>query len=285
MKYSVVKLVILATALMPLSAFSAQARVSVGALILSAPPRESAAAGRKLYGPIAAGLSKLWGVPVEYKQPINWLFYKRGMQAGAYDIIFDGPQFIDWRDQHLHTRPVIALPGKIGFYLVVHRNAKPHLTIDDFINKRVCDLRPPNLTSLMAYNYFGHRVWQPDINWVKGGMPRLYKAFATRKCWAAIFRTSYYNHVLGQAQRNIGRITYTSPTMDNQGFTVGARVSNVEATQMRAWAATPAGHQALAGLVRRFGDHYPGVKGEFVPVSAAAYTNDEQALTHNLWGW
>ena len=70
-------------------------------LILSAPPRETAEAGMKIYGPIAQHLSKLLGVIVTYKHPGNWMTYQHEMRDDKYDIIFDGPHFISWREKHL----------------------------------------------------------------------------------------------------------------------------------------------------------------------------------------
>ena len=42
-------------------------------ILMTAPPRESAEAGQKLYGPIAAHLSKTLGTKVIYQYPENWI--------------------------------------------------------------------------------------------------------------------------------------------------------------------------------------------------------------------
>ena len=47
--------------------------IAVADLVLTAPPRENAAKGQELYGPIADELTKLLGEKVIYQQPKSWL--------------------------------------------------------------------------------------------------------------------------------------------------------------------------------------------------------------------
>src|SRR5712692_4457676 len=59
-------------------------------LILSAPPRGTAAKKKAIDEPIAEFLSKTIGKKVIFKYSDNWLSYSKGMVEGGYDLVFDG---------------------------------------------------------------------------------------------------------------------------------------------------------------------------------------------------
>ncbi len=105
-------------------------------LILSAPPRETAEAGMKMYGPIAQHLSKLPGVTVTYKYPENWLKYQREMRNDKYDIIFDGPHFISWREQHLGHEAIVKIPGDLQFIVVTDKSDTKYNHVNKLIGKK-----------------------------------------------------------------------------------------------------------------------------------------------------
>jgi len=144
--------------------------VAFAELILSAPPRESAEAGMKIYGPIAQHLSKNLGVQVTYKHPENWMMYQRDMRADKYDIVFDGPHFIAWREAHLGHEVLMKLPGNLQFIIVTTKNNASVNKANDLIGKNVCGISPPNLSTLSVLDYFENPVRQPTIKVIKGGM-------------------------------------------------------------------------------------------------------------------
>ena len=197
-------------------------------LILSAPPRENAEAGMKLYGPVAAHLTKLLGVTVTYEHPGNWLKYQREMRNDKYDIVFDGPHFIAWREEHLGHEVLLKLPGKLQFMLVTDKDNKKIKNPNDLIGKNICGISPPNLSTLSVLDYYRNPVRQPVIKGIKGGMGKVYKSLAfkdKKKCDAAVLRTAFHKKKLKQAQRDAIKTLFKSKSMPNQGVSVSRRIS------------------------------------------------------------
>src|SRR5688500_13214269 len=80
-----------------------------GALVFTSPPRETPEEGERSYKPLVEYLSKAIGKPVVYKHPGTWGVYRTEMLAGKYDIVFDGPHFVDYRIQKLGHSAVAKL--------------------------------------------------------------------------------------------------------------------------------------------------------------------------------
>lgn len=197
-------------------------------LILSAPPRETAEAGMKLYGPVAAHLTKLLGVKVTYEHPGNWLKYQREMRNDKYDIIFDGPHFIAWREAHLGHEALVKLPGNLQFMLVADKGSEAIKEPNDLIGKNICGISPPNLSTLSVLDHYRNPVRQPVIKGIKGGMGKVYKSIAVRdkkKCDAAVLRTAFHKKKLKPKQKAGIKTLFKSKVMPNQGVSVSQRVS------------------------------------------------------------
>jgi hypothetical protein len=105
-------------------------------LVLSSPPRLTSAAEEKIYHPVAALLSKVIGEPVSYRHPGSYLLYQQEMRSGKYDIVLDGPAFIDWRMQRLGHVPVARLDGDLTFVVSVRRDNTRVRTLDDLTRAR-----------------------------------------------------------------------------------------------------------------------------------------------------
>jgi len=204
-------------------------------LVLSAPPRESAADGLKQYGPLADQLSEILGEKVTYQQPKGWMYYQRDMRADKYDIIFDGPHFMSWRIKQFGHIPVAKLPGKLGFVVITKKNIKGFNnrevnTIDDLMNVTVCSIAPPNLSSLTVLSKYEDPVSLPMMVPVKGGMNGVYKAFKSGKCKAAILRDKFYAKKVSEQERAELKIIFKSDPVANQGITVSTRVNEEQRT-------------------------------------------------------
>ncbi len=256
--------------------------VQAEGLVLTSPPRESPAAGEKLYGPLAKALTGLLGVTVTYKHPGNWLTYQREMRNDAYDIVFDGPQFIAWRQAHLKNEAVVKLQGSLEFFLVSHVDDKSVNTLDDLIGKRICGIPPPNLATLTVLDKFRNPVRQPLIKGVKGGMLGVAKAFKAGLCQAAVFRDTFYKKKLTDADRATMKVLYQSKPIPNQGISVSQRISSADRNKIRDFIMTPAGIKVTAAIVKRFGGKL--VKS-FVPTSRTEYEGYNNLLEGVIFGW
>lgn len=253
-------------------------------LILSAPPRENAEAGMKLYGPVAAHLTKLLGVKVSYEHPGNWLKYQREMRNDKYDIVFDGPHFIAWREAHLGHEALIKLPGKLQFMLVTDKDSELIKEPNDLIGKNICGISPPNLSTLSVLDYFRNPVRQPVIKGIKGGMGKVYKSLAVKdkkKCDAAVLRTAFHKKKLKPEQKAVIKTIFKSKVMPNQGVSVSPRVSLELKLRMKKSLTIGEGVESTKGILKRFA----GKSKSFIPVSEKEYVGYNDLLEGVIFGW
>lgn len=252
-------------------------------LILTGPPRETPAKGMKLYGPIAAHLSKVLGVKVSYKHPGNWLKYQREMRNDKYDIVFDGPHFIAWRIEHLGHEAIVKLPGKLQFMLV---NEKDNIKVDDpdkLIGKRICGISPPNLSTLSVLDYYRNPVRQPIIKGIKGGMGKVHKSFlgTKAKCDAAVLRTAFYKKKLKKEHQENLKTIFLSKAMPNQGISVSKRVNQKLKDRIANELTIGKGVASTKGVLKRFA----GKAKSFIPVKANEYNGYNMLLEGVIFGW
>ena len=256
--------------------------VQAEGLVFTSPPRESKAVGEKLYGPVAAYMSQVLGVKVTYKHPGNFLTYARDMRNDAYDIVFDGPQFISWRQAHLKSEAVVKLQGTITLFLVVRANDKSISALDDLIGKRICSPPPPNLAALIALDKFRNPVRQPVMVGVKGGMKGVLKAYQSGRCDAAVFRDTFFMKKLKPEVRDSLRVLYRSKSMPNQGMTTSSRISAADRAKLQLALTSGKGLEVTAPLIQRFGGKL--VKA-FVPTSHAEYEGYNSLIEGVIFGW
>jgi len=252
-------------------------------LVLTAPPREKPAAGQKIYGPIAAHLSKSLGVNVVYKHPENWLKYQREMRNDKYDIVFDGPHFIAWRIAHLGHEALVKLPGKLQFMLVNKVDNKELDHPDKLIGKKICGISPPNLSTLSVLDYYRNPVRQPVIKGIKGGMGKVYKSYVEKgMCDAAIFRTAFFNKKLKQKQRDNFKVLHMTQIMPNQGISVSKRLTQSQKDSLKTeLTSAVAGIDSTKGIIKRFG----GKAKSFIPAKNNEFDGYNMLLEGVIFGW
>ncbi|HEB59212.1 MAG TPA: phosphate/phosphonate ABC transporter substrate-binding protein [Gammaproteobacteria bacterium] len=251
-------------------------------LIFTAPPRESPAAGAKLYGPLAEALTRLLGKKVTYQHPENWLRYQRNMRNDTYDIIFDGPHFASWRMTHLGHRAVAKLPGTLEFYLLRAKDNPDIKAPEDLIGKKICGISPPNLSTLSVLARFDNPVRQPIILGIRGGMGKVYKRFMSGSCDALVLRTTFYKKKLKPDDRAGLEIIYHTPPLPNQVITVSKRLSPAEQRRLAQALTTPGPVQkASLSIVKRFG----GKARSFVKATQAEYEGHNALLEGVIFGW
>lgn len=251
-------------------------------LILTAPPRESEAAGKKLYAPLASHIGQLIGAKVVYQHPRNWLNYQRELRDNKYDIIFDGPHFISWRIAHLKHDVLVKLPGQLEFYLVSKADDNSVNSLDDLIGQKICGISPPNLSTLTVLDRFRNPVRQPVINGIRGGMGKVYQAFDSGKCKAAVLRTTFYKKKLQQAQRDKLKILFHSTPLPNQAISVSPRLGANAKNKILQSLTLGDGTKASNAVVKRFA----GKKAKsFIPAKNDEYAGHNMLLEGIIFGW
>lgn len=250
-------------------------------VILSAPPRESAEAGAKLYEPLAASLSEMLGEKVVYQHPDDWQTYQKKLQNDEYDIVFDGPHFAAWRMSSLQAKPLVRLPGNLRFVLVSPANEKYITKINDLVGKPVCTLPSPNLGALTLYSMYPNPVIQPDFIPVKGGFKQVTQKLLDGECRGAIMRSSFYYKKLPAETRDKFRVLNESQPIINQGITVSRRVSNAAQSKMLRAFTTQSGAAALRPILDRFAHK----ANAFVPARKEEYVGKNMLHDNMIYGW
>lgn len=251
-------------------------------LVLSAPPRESVRQGHELYRPLADHLGKLLGVEVDYKHAKHWLRYQSDIKKQNYDFVFDGPHLASWRIKHLKHRPLVKLPGTLGFYILALANNNKINKPEDIVYKKVCAIPPPNLTSVILLQRLNDPIREPFIVSVKGGMGKIFKGLIDGKCEAAVIRNVLYDKKLSDEDRAKVKIIYTSPELPNQVLTVSDRVSKEDQEKIIASLITGEGKKVMAPIAKRFGGK--DAKG-FVEVTPEEYNGYFSFLEGVVLGW
>ena len=244
-------------------------------LVLSAPPRESAAAGEKLYGPLAEYLSQVSGEKVTYRYPDNWGIYQALMTKGEYDLVFDGPHFVSWRIARSRHAPLAALTGKLGFVVIVQQDDNQRKKVSDLAGKQVCGHSPPNLATLTLYDQFPNPSRQPRLVETQG-FDAAYQGLLSGKCVGTVLPTEIHKRLDGAGSRT--RILYSSEAFPNQALTAGPRVTEAVRNRIKQALLSEAGQTTSRPVAAKFG------ASEFIAVSAGDYKGYDNLL-RNVWGF
>lgn len=251
------------------------ANVARADLILGAPPRESTAAGDKVYGMLADYLSKATGQKVVYEHPANWGLYQALMTLGHYDLVFDGPHFVDWRDQHLKHVPLVALNGSLSFVVIVRADNSTMHSMDDLAGHSVCAHDPPNLATLTLLDRFPNPAQQPRLVEIEG-FQAAFKGLMGKKCTATVLPDAVYAKLDGD--HHLTRVLYQSADMPNQALTAGPKVSAQARASIIQAMTNPDSQNIATQIARSLGGKY------FKPATADQYKG-YMALLRNVWGF
>ena len=250
------------------TAFSAE-------LVLTAPPRENAQKGMELYGPIAEKLTEVLGKKVVYMQPKSWAEYANNMRDGKYDIVFDGPHFVAWRQKNLKHEPIASLQ----FYIVTNKNNGAINNKRDLIGKKICGMPSPHLATDLIYDLFKNPVLQPNIYEVRGGQRKSLQAFKEGKCDATIFRTTLYKR-LPKEEKDKLKIVAKTRKLPNQTISVSQRLHK-NAKKIAQFLVSKEGSITANNLLTR----YSKKKKTFVKASPTKFVGASDILEGVVWGW
>ena len=248
--------------------------------IFTAPPRESKEDGMKVYGPIAEHLSTVLNEKVSYQHPGNWRKYKKEMQKGSYDIVFDGPHFAAWRMDKKQAEPAVKLPGSLSFLLVTRKELGIK-NKDQLVGKKVCTLPSPNLGAMTVYSMYPNQMSQPKFAFVKGGMQKVADNLMAGKCEAAILRKVFFEKKLAKPQREKFAVLETSKPYVNQGFTLNARIPSDKRLMIINSLTKGEGKKAAKLLLNRFSAN----ASNFVVADTKEYSDLNLLKKNNMFGW
>lgn len=244
-------------------------------LIFTSPPRESRAKGVEVYQPITDYLSKITGQKVVYRYPDNWLTYQQEMRKDVYDIVFDGPAFIGWREARQHHVPLVKVPGKLVFVVIVKPDQNKVQQLKDLAGRTICAFPPPNLATLTVLVEFDNPARQPLIVETPS-FAGAYQGVASGKCVAGIMQIKVYEKFA--AQHGPMKILFTSQPVSNQALTAGPRVPAEMKEKITRALLSPEGTAAAQKLLDEFKiKHFePATKEEYAGLGK---------LLRDVWGF
>ncbi len=251
-------------------------------LVMTAAPRETAAAGIKLYQPVADHFGKLLGVKVTYKHAGNWLRYQSDIRKMKYDIVLDGPHLASWRIKYIGHQPLMKLPVSLQFHMVAKADNPGINTPEDLVFKPVCAIPPPNLTSIILLNRLNDPVREPVIHGVQGGMKQIYTELLEGKCFGGVLRTDFYDKKLSDEQKGKLKIIYTSPVLPGQVITVSDQISKEQRQALLESFTQGEGAKVMLPVVKRFAGKNAK---SFVPVVENEYNEYYKFIHGVVLGW
>lgn len=248
-------------------------------LILTSPPRESAARGEELYGPLAQLLTVQLGQPVVYEHARDWIEYSTRMKQDKYDIVFDGPHFAAWRMKHLGHTPVAKLPGELSFVVVSRKEDRTQNRMRDLISAPLCAQASPNLGTMAVLAQFTNPLIQPDLYEVSN-INEVYELFKSGKCKAAVFQDKFLNKLPIEEKTKL-KIMFNSSRYPDQTITVSKRVTDRQRAVLTELLTRPSGIAATQELLKQ----YTKQAKRFDPVRPQEFAGLETLLEGVLWGW
>jgi ABC-type phosphate/phosphonate transport system substrate-binding protein len=245
-------------------------------LVLALPPDASAPAQN--YEPLIRYLSRVTGKKVIYKRVADWQDYQRGMQAGDYDLAFDGAHFASWRIAHSKHQPLVKVSVPSRFVVVTRSHDDAIEKLQDLAGRRVCGPSPPDEGTLSLYEYFENPARRPLL--VRTRDPqRAYAMMIAGACDAAVLPT----HVYEQTDPAAGytRVLFTTRTLPGATFTAGPRLTPQEKRILATALLSSEGRALTEPLCRRFGNARTIATA---PAVAAEYVGIDTML-RGVWGF
>jgi ABC-type phosphate/phosphonate transport system substrate-binding protein len=224
-----------------------------GALVFTAPPRETPEQGKEIYQPIAEYLSKVIGKKIVYQHPGTWGVYRTEMLKGSYDLIFDGPHFNSYRMDKLHHNILAKIPERHEFVVIVRKEQK-FSALSQMAGYTFCTHAPPNLGTLVLLSQFDNPARQPVIVNTKG-WENIYDGVLNGKCVGGVLPLA---NLQKYDRTGATRMVFKTQAMPNQAFSAGPRISLEDQAKIATALTSPdaAGPTAKLRSVYRVGDSF-----------------------------
>ena len=216
-------------------------------LIMTAPPRGTAAKEKEINEPIAEFLSKTLGKKVTFRYSDNWLTYSKDMTNGAYDLVaFDGPHFNGWRLDKIGHVPLIKIKEDLIFVVITRAENQEITQVKNLVGRSVCAHAPPNFGTLTLYSQFDNPARQPVIVQIQG-WDNAYKGLINGKCVATVVPLKNLGK-FDAGEKKLTKIIYKSRVMPNQALSAGPRITPEMQTKIRQAMVSEEGKKATEKL-------------------------------------
>jgi len=217
--------------------------------VFTAPPRESLEKGIKVYKPISDYLTKVTGETFTYYHPETWTEYSSKMHAETFDLVFDGPHFVDWRINNIGHSVILKLPKIARWALITRKDDLSIATINDMVGRKACAPGSPNFGMLNMMSHFPDPDKQPIHVKVKG-WNNVFNAVKSGKCDVGVLPNT--NHDIFDKNREFTKSIHKHLPYPNQGMTYGPRISYALAEKIKSALLSDEGQAAMANLRKRY---------------------------------
>jgi ABC-type phosphate/phosphonate transport system substrate-binding protein len=238
------------------------------------PPREGEAKAVAVYQPIADFLTKATGKKFVLRYNDNWLGYQSAMQRDQFDLVFDGPHFIGWRQTKLQHTPLVRLDGNLTFAIVSRKDNTRVKSIKDLTGRRICGMAPPNLATLSFFGQFDNPSRQPVLMRAQS-FKDAFESVVNKHCEAGVVQVAMVEK-FDKGQQTA--IIFKTKPLPNQGFTASSRIPADVQEKVRTALLSEEGKAATAKLRAEYNNR------DLIPTDKPEYEG-LGVLLRDVWGF
>jgi len=241
-------------------------------------PTQSPAKTKEIYGPLVNYMAKTTGKNIQLVIPRNFLEYTSKMRKAEYDIIFDGPHFVNWRMENIDHQPIARLPGKLVFAAIVKDGGVVN-NIKQLVGKKVCAVNSPNLATLMILDSFPNPVRQPVIVSARS-FKAAFECLKSGKGEAAFLPVGFWKKFKKKGKTKGLRILYTTKKkpLPTRTFSISKRLDAVSRSSIQKALLNTEGQEGAKPLLKRFR------RKNFVDAPSPEF-NGLSRLLLSVWGF
>lgn len=241
--------------------------------VFALPPGTSS---KRSYAPLVDYLSRVSGNRIITEHPADWRAYQHGMQAGKYDLAFDGAHFASWRITHSYHEPLIRLSSPARFVVVVSQSERAVAGVPELAGRRLCAPPPPNAGTLSLYRHYDNPARRPLLVPVHE-KEQAYAKMIAGACEAALLPM----HVYLRTNHLYARAVFRTLEMPGDTFTAGPRLSIEDKAVLTNALMSAEGQAAIRSLYASLGD---AETLEVVPATRLDYAGLD-AILRSVWGF
>jgi len=243
-------------------------------LIFSTPPTQSPEITLKNYQPLVDYISQGINRKIILEPAESFQEYTKKMRAGRYDMVFDGPHFINWRMHNQQHVVVARQPGELHFAIIVKDDSR-YSKLRDIWTLPVCSPSVPHLGTLTLLELYSNPIREPVIVPVQSFKKGL-ECLREGRGIAALVRDKYW---FKKADQSGLRVLYiTKRKMPARGLTVNNRVSKKSQKIITQMLTSEKGRRFSEKAFSTIGG------GKFVTAKAADFRNLDETLKM-VWGF
>ncbi len=180
---------------------SAGSQATEQPIIFATAPTHSTKKTLEIYQPLVDYLREKTGKDIIIQTAATFTGYNNGLQSNAYQIIFDGPQFVGWRMEKYGHIPVARLPGNIKIVVVVKKDSQI-TQVDQLAGQRVCSFPSPNMLTMAFLEHFPNPIRQP-ISVPARGFKGIEQCLQRDDVVGAVLRDTMWNKMKGKENLKI----------------------------------------------------------------------------------